>query len=123
MNSSVTWNTDKGEVIITKLGQSIVYQLYISNMKKRFISIICAMFYCFASFAFSTQFMSVDFDKMELTYDGKTYELVEVKKKQRQNWREVTYLCIDKDLHAVAFRLFVTDDGDFIRIQKYTSKK
>lgn len=92
-------------------------------MKKRFITTICAMFYCFASFAFSTQFMSVDFDKMELTYDGKTYELVEVKKKQRQNWREVTYLCIDTDLHAVAFRLFVTDDGDFIRIQKYTSKK
>ncbi len=93
-------------------------------MKKRFITTICAMFYFLASFAsFNTQYLSVDFDKMELTYDGKTYELVEVKNKQRQNWREVTYLCIDKDLHAVAFRLFVTDDGDFIRIQKYTSKK
>ncbi len=63
-----------------------------------------------SSMAFETHFMSVDFDKMELRHNGKT-------------WREVTYLCIDEKLHAVAFRLFVTDEGEFLRLQKYQSKK
>ena len=73
--------------------------------------------------AFETHFMSVDFDAMILRHDGKEYSLIEVKKKVRRNWKEVTYLCIDEKLHAVAFRLFVTDEGEFLRLQKYTSKK
>ena len=73
--------------------------------------------------AFDAKYMSVDFDKMELKHDGNTYELVEVRSKQKSSWREVTYLCIDSKLHAVAFRLFVTDRGDFIRLQKYKSDK
>ena len=73
--------------------------------------------------AFETHFMSVDFDKMILKHNGKEYALVEVKNKTRRTWREVTYLCIDEKLHVVAFRLFVTDEGEFLRLQKYTSKK
>lgn len=73
--------------------------------------------------AFETSFMAVDFDKMILVHNGQTYTLVEVKKKVRRSWSEVTYLCIDERLHAVAFRLFVTDEGAFLRLQKYTSKK
>lgn len=60
---------------------------------------------------------------MILNHNGKTYQLVEVKNKARRSWREVTYLCIDERLKAVAFRLFVTDEGEFLRLQKFTSKK
>lgn len=92
------------------------------GMRKIFLIALFAVCSITAS-AFETRFMSVDFDKMELRHDGKTYDLIEVKCKQRRTWREVTYLCIDKKLHAVAFRLFVTDEGDFMRLQKYSSKK
>lgn len=91
-------------------------------MKRVITAAICLMM-ASASMALETKFFSVDFGKKTLTHDGKTYELVEVKNKVRKNWREVTYLCIDPDLKAVAFRLFVTDEGDFLRLQKYTSKK
>ncbi len=91
-------------------------------MKKILLTILISLLALNAR-AFETHFMSVDFDKMELKHDGKIYSLVEVKKKVRRNWKEVTYLCIDEKLHAVAFRLFVTDEGEFMRLQKYTSKK
>lgn len=90
---------------------------------KKMIAICALMLVSTLAHAFETKFMCVDFKKMELRHDGKVYELVEVKNKVRRTWREVTYLCIDKELHAVAFRLFVTDEGDFMRLQKYTSKK
>lgn len=89
---------------------------------KRFLAIIL-MAISINAMAFETSFMSVDFEKMTLTHNGNTYMLVEVKNKTRKTWREVTYLCIDERLHAVAFRLFVTDEGAFLRLQKYTSKK
>ena len=90
---------------------------------KRFLATILVALLAMSASAFETHFMSVDFDKMELKHDGKIYSLVEVKKKVRRNWKEVTYLCIDDKLHAVAFRLFVTDEGEFMRLQKYTSRK
>lgn len=89
---------------------------------KRILTILL-LFFALEASAFETHFMSVDFDRMELKHDGNIYSLVEVKKKVRRNWKEVTYLCIDEKLHAVAFRLFVTDEGAFMRLQKYTSKK
>lgn len=89
----------------------------------RLIVTILLLFLTIEASAFETHFMSVDFDKMELRHNGKVYSLVEVKNKTRRSWREVTYLCIDEKLHAVAFRLFVTDEGEFMRLQKYTSKK
>lgn len=89
---------------------------------KRILTVLL-LFFALEASAFETHFMSVDFDRMELKHDGKIYSLVEVKKKVRRNWKEVTYLCIDEKLHAVAFRLFVTDEGEFLRLQKYTSKK
>lgn len=89
----------------------------------RLIVAILLLFLTIEASAFETHFMSVDFDKMELRHNGKVYSLVEVKNKTRRTWREVTYLCIDERLHAVAFRLFVTDEGEFMRLQKYTSKK
>ena len=91
-------------------------------MKKLIATIAMLCCICGAS-AFETNFMSVDFDRMILNHNGKTYQLVEVKNKARRSWREVTYLCIDERLKAVAFRLFVTDEGEFIRLQKFTSKK
>lgn len=90
---------------------------------KRFLVTILVAFLAMSAGAFETTFMSVDFEKMELKHNGNTYQLVEVKNKTRRTWREVTYLCIDSKLHAVAFRLFVTDEGEFLRLQKYTSKK
>lgn len=90
---------------------------------KRLITIIAFILSLQCAQAFETHFMIVDFDKMILKHNGKEYSLVEVKNKTRKNWREVTYLCIDEKLHAVAFRLFVTDDGDFLRLQKYVSRK
>lgn len=89
---------------------------------KKLIALI-ALLVCMQASAFETHFMSVDFDRMVLKHNGKEYSLVEVKNKTRRTWREVTYLCIDEKLHAVAFRLFVTDEGEFLRLQKYTSKK
>ena len=89
---------------------------------KRILTILL-LFFALEASAFETHFMSVDFEAMILRHDGKEYSLVEVKKKVRRNWKEVTYLCIDEKLHAVAFRLFVTDEGEFLRLQKYTSKK
>lgn len=92
-------------------------------MKNKILTTIFAMLLTMSASAFETHFMAVDFDRMVLKHDGKEYSLVEVKKKVRRNWKEVTYLCIDEKLHAVAFRLFVTDEGEFMRLQKYTSKK
>lgn len=92
-------------------------------MKKILATLLMFMAIATNAMAFETHFMSVDFDKMELRHNGKTYSLVEVKNKTRKTWREVTYLCIDEKLHAVAFRLFVTDEGEFLRLQKYQSKK
>lgn len=92
-------------------------------MKKRILMTVLAALLAMSASAFETHFMSVDFEKMELRHNGKVYSLVEVKNKTRKTWREVTYLCIDEKLHAVAFRLFVTDEGEFLRLQKYTSKK
>ena len=90
---------------------------------KKILTAIFLVFMSINAMAFETNFMSVDFDKMELKHNGKVYSLVEVKNKTRKTWREVTYLCIDEKLHAVAFRLFVTDEGEFLRLQKYQSKK
>ena len=90
---------------------------------KKLVTTILVLLIAMSAAAFETTFMSVDFDKMTLTHNGNTYMLVEVKSKTRKTWREVTYLCIDEKLHAVAFRLFVTDEGAFMRLQKYTSKK
>lgn len=89
---------------------------------KKLIALIALLVSMQAS-AFETHFMSVDFDRMVLKHNGKEYSLVEVKNKTRRTWREVTYLCIDEKLHAVVFRLFVTDEGEFLRLQKYISKK
>lgn len=94
-----------------------------TNDMKRLIAILTFILSLQCAQAFETHFMSVDFDKMTLTHDGQVYSLVEVKKKVRRTWKEVTYLCIDEKLHAVAFRLFVTDEGEFMRLQKYTSRK
>lgn len=91
-------------------------------MRRILLTIILSAM-CLGLHAFDTRYMSVDFEKMELKHDGNTYELVEVRNKQKSNWREVTYLCIDSKLHAVAFRLYVTDKGDFVKLQKYTSIK
>ena len=90
---------------------------------KRLITIIAFILSLQCAQAFETHFMTVDFDRMILKHNGNEYSLVEVKNKTRKNWREVTYLCIDEKLHAVAFRLFVTDEGDFLRLQKYVSRK
>lgn len=90
---------------------------------KKLITTILILLLAMSAGAFETHFMAVDFDRMVLTHNGKEYSLVEVKSKTRRTWREVTYLCIDEKLHAVAFRLFVTDEGEFMRLQKYTSKK
>lgn len=90
---------------------------------KKLITTILILLLAMSAGAFETHFMAVDFDRMVLTHNGKEYSLVEVKSKTRRAWREVTYLCIDEKLHAVAFRLFVTDEGEFMRLQKYTSKK
>lgn len=90
---------------------------------KKILTAIFIGFMSINAMAFETHFMSVDFDRMELRHNGKVYSLVEVKNKTRKTWREVTYLCIDEKLHAVAFRLFVTDEGEFLRLQKYQSKK
>ena len=90
---------------------------------KKILTAIFLVFMSINAMAFETHFMSVDFDRMELRHNGKVYSLVEVKNKTRKTWREVTYLCIDEKLHAVAFRLFVTDEGEFLRLQKYQSKK
>lgn len=92
-------------------------------MRKFFIILALLFLINVSASAFETKFMSVDFEKMELVYNNKTYQLVEVKSKARRSWREVTYLCIDEKLHAVAFRLFVTDEGEFLRLQKYTSRR
>lgn len=90
---------------------------------KKLITTILILLLAMSAGAFETHFMAVDFDRMVLTHNGKEYSLVEVKNKTRRTWREVTYLCIDEKLHAVAFRLFVSDEGEFLRLQKYTSKK
>lgn len=92
-------------------------------MKKILVTLLMFVAIATNAMAFETHFMSVDFDRMELRHNGKTYSLVEVKNKTRKTWREVTYLCIDEKLHAVVFRLFVTDEGEFLRLQKYQSKK
>lgn len=91
-------------------------------MRKLLIMILMSLA-CLSTHALETKSFSVDFDKKELIHDGNTYELVEVRNRQRSSWREVTYLCIDNKLRAVAFRLFVTDGGDFMRLQKYSSSK
>lgn len=90
---------------------------------RRILVIILMSIACMSTHAFDIKCMSVDFDKKQLRHEGKTYELVEVKNRQRTSWREVTYLCIDSKLRAVAFRLFVTDRGDFMKLQKYSSNK
>lgn len=91
-------------------------------MKKAIFTIVFMMVTLMAS-AMQTKFFSVDFDKMELTQDGQEYELVQVNNKVVKNGREVTYFCIDKDLHAVAFRLLVNAKGEFVDFQKCVSNK
>lgn len=90
---------------------------------KKILAIVLFLFAFVEVNAFETYFMSVDFNNMILRHNGEEYTLVEVKNKTRKTWREVTYLCIDQKLHAVAFRLFVTDEGEFLRLQKYTSRR
>lgn len=90
---------------------------------KKILAIVLFLFAFVEANAFETYFMSVDFNNMILRHNGEEYTLVEVKNKTRRTWREVTYLCIDQKLHAVAFRLFVTDEGEFLRLQKYTSRR
>lgn len=90
---------------------------------KKILAIVLFLFAFVEVNAFETYFMSVDFNNMILRHNGEEYTLVEVKNKNRKTWREVTYLCIDQKLHAVAFRLFVTDEGEFLRLQKYTSRR
>jgi uncharacterized protein YxeA len=90
---------------------------------KKILAIVLFLFAFVEVNAFETYFMSVDFNNMILRHNGEEYTLVEVKNKTRRMWREVTYLCIDQKLHAVAFRLFVTDEGEFLRLQKFTSRR
>lgn len=87
--------------------------------------LITALFAIMSSLSFSmeTSFVKIDFDKMTVVFDGKTYELVELKQKQGRTWREITYLCIDSESRAVAFKLLVADNGDFLRFQKFLLKK
>lgn len=62
-------------------------------MKRVIIALLLLLALTTEAGAFETTFMSVDFDRMELVHNGKTYSLVEVKSKTRRTWREVTYLC------------------------------
>ena len=73
--------------------------------------------------AFETHFMSVDFDKMQLTHKGKTYELIEVRNNIKNRHREVSYYCITGDARSVVFRLFVRDNGQFFKLMKFNSAK
>lgn len=91
-------------------------------MKKTIITILFLAI-TFMANAMQTKFFSVDFDKMALTHSGEEFELVEVNNKVVKNGREVTYFCIDKGLHAVAFRLYVNDHGQFTDFQKCVSNK
>lgn len=92
-------------------------------MKRFFITILFTLLTLMTCNAFKIRFMSVDFEKMQLIYKNKVYELVEIRNKVKHHHREITYLCIDEDCKAVAFRLFVTDGGEFMRLQKFNSKK
>lgn len=58
-----------------------------------------------------------------MIYKDKVYELVEIRNRVKHHHREITYLCIDEDCKAVAFRLFVTDGGEYMKLQKFNSKK
>lgn len=73
--------------------------------------------------AFETHFMSVDFEKMQLIYRDKVYELVEIRNRIKHHHREITYLCIDENCKSVVFRLFFIDGGEYMKLQKYNSKK
>lgn len=66
--------------------------------------------------------MQVNFDAKQVRYANAAYELVEVNVKQKCRHREVTYICIDSSLHAVAFRLYQADNGKFIKLVKMTCK-
>lgn len=86
-------------------------------MKKTLFTIAFMTVTLFAN-AFESRFFSVDFNKMELNQEGQKYELVEVSKKELARGRVVTYHCIDHDLHAVAFKLLVSDEGKLLKYKK-----
>ena len=71
----------------------------------------------FSARAFKTDLLAVDFNTNRLLYKGKNFELVEIKSKVKRNHREINYLT------AVVFRLLVSDNGKFLKLIKYTSKK
>lgn len=74
--------------------------------------------------AFKTDFMEVNFATSTLSHNGKNFELVEIKSKVKRNHREINYYCLsDDNLTAVVFRLLVSDNGKFLKLIKYTSKK
>lgn len=73
--------------------------------------------------AFDIKVLKVDFDTSVVTYNNENYTLVEVKQKVKFSHREITYLCYNEKLQAVAFRLFVKDDGSYIKLQRYIGRK
>lgn len=73
--------------------------------------------------AFKTDFMEVNFATSTLSHNGKNFELVEIKSKVKRNHREINYYCLSDNLTAVVFRLLVSDNGKFLKLIKYTSKK
>lgn len=78
----------------------------------------------FSARAFKTDLLAVDFNTNRLLYKGKNFELVEIKSKVKRNHREINYYCLsDDNLTAVVFRLLVSDNGKFLKLIKYTSKK
>lgn len=90
---------------------------------KKIILFLLFIFNIILSQAFDIKVLKVDFDTSVVTYNNENYTLVEVKQKVKFSHREITYLCYNEKLQAVAFRLFVKDDGSYIKLQRYIGRK
>lgn len=90
---------------------------------KKIILFLLFIFNITLSQAFDIKVLKVDFDTSVVTYNNENYILVEVKQKVKFSHREITYLCYNEKLQAVAFRLFVKDDGSYIKLQRYIGRK
>lgn len=90
---------------------------------KKIILFLFFIFNIMLSQAFDIKILKVDFDTMHVEYKDESYTLVEVKSKIKPWHREITYLCIDNKLKAVAIRLYVRNDGSFMKIQRYIGRK
>ena len=90
---------------------------------KKIILFLVFVFHITLSQAFDIKILKVNFDTMLVEYKDENYTLVEVKSKIKPWHREITYLCIDNKLKAVAIRLYVRNDGSFIKVQRYVGRK